>query len=157
MLLWCHLETHTCRSMCILTVRTPPSNHHNSYMITQLVWFLADERRAYISGFTGSAGTALITQDAALLWTDGRYFLQAEEELGAEWSLMRALQPGVPSLEAWLAAELPVGATVGIDPMVHSVDDAKKLTDALAPSRNLCSLEVRSPAHRGCSLLFTSS
>ena len=57
------------------------------------------ERRAFISGFTGSAGTALITADAALLWTDGRYFLQAEQELGADWTLMRSLTYATLSLE----------------------------------------------------------
>eukprot|EP00803_Ostreobium_quekettii_P005493 evm.model.scf_1.17 EVM.evm.TU.scf_1.17 scf_1:325189-331774(+) len=47
------------------------------------------KRRAFISGFTGSAGTAVITTSEAALWTDGRYFLQAERELGPEWTLMR--------------------------------------------------------------------
>lgn len=56
------------------------------------------DRRAFVSGFTGSAGTALVTPDRALLWTDGRYFLQAERELGSEWSLMRAGEPEVPTL-----------------------------------------------------------
>ena len=63
------------------------------------------ERRMFVSGFTGSAGTALITSDAALLWTDGRYFLQAEQELGAEWTLMRGGQPGVPEPKAWITGE----------------------------------------------------
>jgi Xaa-Pro aminopeptidase len=90
------------------------------------------ERRAFISSFTGSAGTALVTAADANLWTDGRYFLQAEQELGPEWTLMRSLQPGVPSLEEWLAENLPDGAVVGIDPLVHSVDDASKLETALS-------------------------
>ena len=64
----------------------------------------AYDRRAFISGFTGSAGTAVVTADAALLWTDGRYFLQAEQELSPHWTLMRQLQPGVPTIEAWLAS-----------------------------------------------------
>jgi len=89
------------------------------------------ERRAFISSFTGSAGTALVTPDAALLWTDGRYFLQATQELSSDWTLMRSLQPNVPSLEEWLAANLPDKAVLGIDPNVHSVDEAKKLEDAL--------------------------
>ena len=63
------------------------------------------ERRMFISGFTGSAGTALITNDAALLWTDGRYFLQAEQELGPEWTLMRGGQPGVPEPKAWITGK----------------------------------------------------
>ena len=89
------------------------------------------ERRAFISDFTGSAGTALITEDAALLWTDGRYFLQAEQELGEDWTLMRMMQPDVPTLEQWVAANLPDGARVGIDPYVHSVDEATSLDAAL--------------------------
>jgi Xaa-Pro aminopeptidase len=48
------------------------------------------KRREWISRFTGSAGSALVTTDQALLWTDGRYFLQAEQELPAGWTLMRA-------------------------------------------------------------------
>jgi Xaa-Pro aminopeptidase len=64
------------------------------------------ERRMFISGFTGSAGTALVTHDEALLWTDGRYFLQAEQELGPEWTLMRGGQPGVPEPSKWLADKM---------------------------------------------------
>ena len=56
------------------------------------------ERRAFISGFTGSAGTVLVTREEALLWTDGRYFLQAEKELSGEWTLMRMNQEAVPTL-----------------------------------------------------------
>lgn len=63
------------------------------------------DRRAFVSGFTGSAGTALVTPDRALLWTDGRYFLQAEAELGAEWSLMRAGEPDVPTLHQCAARD----------------------------------------------------
>lgn len=59
----------------------------------------ANKRRQFISGFTGSNGTALVTSDKALLWTDGRYFLQAEQELSAEWTLMKSEEPGVPTIE----------------------------------------------------------
>lgn len=48
-----------------------------------------DQRRAYISGFTGSAGTAVITETHACLWTDGRYFNQAEKQLDSNWTLMK--------------------------------------------------------------------
>lgn len=48
-----------------------------------------DERRAFITGFTGSAGVALITQTEALLWTDGRYFIQAEQQLDENWTQMK--------------------------------------------------------------------
>ena len=90
------------------------------------------ERRAFISSFTGSAGTVLVTSDSALLWTDGRYFLQAEEELGPEWTLMRDGQPGVPKLAAYLASELPEGAALGIDPFLHSLKEAEGIREALA-------------------------
>lgn len=59
--------------------------------------------REYVSGFTGSAGTLLVTEEEAMLWTDGRYFLQAERQLdGSGISLMKAGQPGVPSIAAYL-------------------------------------------------------
>lgn len=48
-----------------------------------------DQRRAYISGFTGSAGTAVVTENEACMWTDGRYFLQASEEMDKDWTLMK--------------------------------------------------------------------
>lgn len=84
-------------------------------------------RREFISGFTGSAGTALVTASEALLWTDGRYFLQAEMELSDAWTLMKAAQPGVPDLGTWLADAMPEGSVVGLDPLVHSA----KAVDAL--------------------------
>jgi len=49
----------------------------------------SDGRRAFITGFTGSAGVALITQNEALLWTDGRYFIQAQQQLDENWTLMK--------------------------------------------------------------------
>ena len=98
------------------------------------------ERRAFISDFTGSAGTAVITADEALLWTDGRYFLQAGQELGSEWTLMKALNPAVPSLESWLAEHLSDGSRVGIDPYVHSVDEATNIEKALTASKRELSL-----------------
>ena len=106
----------------------------------------AYERRAFISGFTGSAGTAVVTADAALLWTDGRYFLQAEQELGPEWTLMKSGQPGVPTLEEWLATNLADGGRCGIDPFVHSVEEAGKLKQALeGAARNLSLTPLSGP------------
>ena len=57
-----------------------------------------DARRTYISGFDGSAGTAVICTDSAALWTDGRYFLQAEQQLGPDWTLMRHGTPTCPEV-----------------------------------------------------------
>ena len=72
---------------------------------------------------TGLAGTVCVTADDALLWTDGRYFLQAESELGPGWTLMRSRQAGVPALEVWLAERLPeVGVVTGGDRPVCPFD-----------------------------------
>ncbi|CAI7793399.1 unnamed protein product [Closterium sp. NIES-54] len=95
------------------------------------------ERRAFISGFTGSAGTAVVTRERALLWTDGRYFLQAEQQLPPGWDLMRAGMPGVPSVADWLAEALPAGSRVGVDPFVHSADNVRGLADTLAASSSV--------------------
>jgi Xaa-Pro aminopeptidase len=88
----------------------------------------ADERRAFISGFTGSAGTVVITATQALLWTDARYFLQAEAQLGinasdskSEWTLMKMYQPGTPDLDSWVANHL-AGKKVGIDAALLPAD-----------------------------------
>ncbi|XP_060570023.1 xaa-Pro aminopeptidase 1-like isoform X2 [Ruditapes philippinarum] len=65
-----------------------------------------DQRRAFISGFDGSMGTAVITATHAALWTRGKYFLQAETQLGCDWILMREREPGVPTIEEWLGEQL---------------------------------------------------
>ncbi|XP_052194624.1 aminopeptidase P2 isoform X11 [Diospyros lotus] len=85
--------------------------------------FIAENymRRAYISGFTGSAGTAVVTKDKAALWTDGRYFLQAEKQLSSSWILMRAGNLGVPTTSEWLNNVLASGCKVGIDPRGNDV------------------------------------
>lgn len=72
--------------------------------------------REFFSGFTGSAGTLAVLREEAYLWTDGRYFLQAERQLaGSGITLMRAGQPGVPVLSALLAEQLPEGGALGFD------------------------------------------
>ncbi len=89
--------------------------------------------RKWLSGFTGSAGTLVVTADRALLWTDSRYFLQAAQELeGSDIELMKDGLPETPSIEAWLCKELPAGATVGVDGMVYSATALKQLATALA-------------------------
>ncbi len=105
----------------------------------------SDMRRQFISDFTGSAGTALILQGQALLWTDGRYFLQATAQLSDEWTLMKSGEPGVLEVNPWLEANLVSGQTVGMDAFLMSALEAKRLTDALAAKvhdvdtiRNLC-------------------
>ncbi|RYH11079.1 hypothetical protein EON65_38960, partial [archaeon] len=75
----------------------------------------ADMRRAFVSNFTGSAGTAVVTQDKALLWTDGRYFLQAEQQLTSDWTLMKSGNPGVPDMNKWILDNFTAGQVVGVD------------------------------------------
>ena len=88
--------------------------------------------RAYLSGFTGSAGTLVVLPDRAALWTDGRYFLQAAEQLtGSTIELMRMGQPGVPAIGAFLAQHLPEGGVLGFDGRTVSSCFAGTLEKAL--------------------------
>jgi len=101
-----------------------------------------DKRRAFISNFSGSAGTAVVTANEALLWTDGRYFLQAEQELPEGWTLMKDGMPDVPRTDAWLVKNLPTGATIGLDAFVTSISRLKSLNELLKdnPSKKLVGL-----------------
>ena len=91
------------------------------------------ETRKWISGFTGSAGTAVITLDDAGLWTDSRYFLQAEEQLeGTGIRLFKDRLPETPSIDEWLGSILKKGDKVGIDGWVNSHQEAHALRNALA-------------------------
>ncbi|KAE8010202.1 hypothetical protein FH972_006592 [Carpinus fangiana] len=105
----------------------PSQDAHQSEFIAECYM-----RRAYISGFTGSAGTAVVTKDKAALWTDGRYFLQAEKQLSSSWILMRAGNLGVPTTSEWLNDVLAPGGRVGIDPFLFSSDAAEELKEAIA-------------------------
>jgi len=90
-----------------------------------------DGRRQWLSSFSGSAGTAIVLEDSALLWTDGRYFLQASTELSEEWTLMRSGDPGVLEMEAWLTKNLCAGSVVGVDGSLISAEQASSLSAAL--------------------------
>ncbi|WP_107837940.1 aminopeptidase P family protein [Metasolibacillus meyeri] len=84
--------------------------------------------RQWVSGFTGSAGTVVITLEDAGLWTDGRYYIQAEKQLeGSGIRLFRMMDPGVPFYTEWLADVLKKGSTVGFDGNVFSINMVKKL------------------------------
>lgn len=79
--------------------------------------------RQWISGFTGSAGTAVITLEDAGLWTDGRYYIQAEKQLeGSGMRLFKAAEPETPSFAEWLGDVLKKESSVGFDGTVFSVD-----------------------------------
>ena len=89
--------------------------------------------REYLSGFTGSAGALAVLPDRAALWTDGRYFLQAERQLeGSGIELMRAGQPDVPTLSAFLAQHLPEGGVLGFDGRTVSTRLYRTLEEALS-------------------------
>ncbi|MEZ3590280.1 MAG: aminopeptidase P family protein [Muribaculaceae bacterium] len=88
--------------------------------------------RRWLSGFTGSAGTLVITPDEALLWTDSRYFLQADRQLeGTGITLMKDGLTSTPSIEDYLISRLPSGSTVGVDGMLLSVQADKGLRETL--------------------------
>lgn len=100
--------------------------------------YVADhwQGRAWISGFNGSAGTAVVTMYSAALWTDSRYFIAAEEQLrGTEFQLMKLKVEGTPTISDWIASELSQNEDecreVGLDGMVNSYNDTMALISDL--------------------------
>ena len=103
----------------------PTADFHQSEYVGE--YFKA---RKYITGFSGSAGTAVITKDEARLWTDGRYFIQAAKQLeNTTVELMKMGEPGVPELTAYLADILKPGDTLGFDGRVVSVGEGQEYAD----------------------------
>ncbi|KAA0036249.1 hypothetical protein IC582_018407 [Cucumis melo] len=103
----------------------PSEDYHQSEYVSA-----RDKRREFVSGFTGSTGLALVTQREALLWTDGRYFLQAIQQLSDQWKLMRMGED--PPVDLWMADNLPADAAVGVDPWCVSVDTAQRWIHAFS-------------------------
>ncbi|HOW51688.1 MAG TPA: aminopeptidase P family protein [bacterium] len=94
------------------------------------------QARAWLSGFSGSAGTLVVTKEKAGLWTDSRYFLQAEQQLaGSGITLFKMGLPETPAHTAWLAAELAEAAVVGLDAAVMSINAVRGLEKALAAKK----------------------
>ncbi len=90
------------------------------------------ELRAWLTGFRGSAGTAVVTSDRAGLWTDSRYHLEAEESLeGTPVELFKSGEPDVPEHDAWLAATLSPGQRVGVCGAVISVEEFRRIAQRL--------------------------
>ena len=88
--------------------------------------------REWISGFNGSAGTAVVTLHSAALWTDSRYFIAAAQQLeGTEFQLMRERIDGTPTIAEWLGQECGPGAEVALDGMCSSASAVKELIDEL--------------------------
>ena len=99
--------------------------HHGEYVPDH--W----KGREWISGFNGSAGTAVVTMNSAALWTDSRYFIAAEEQLkGTEFQLMKLKMPDTPTIPKWLGREvMSMSSTeIGIDGMVNSVSFVEDLS-----------------------------
>lgn len=106
----------------------PTNDFHGSEYVGEYF-----KTRSFISGFTGSAGTVVVTKDTAGLWTDGRYFLQAEEQLqGTTIELYKSLEPGVPTIFEFLNKELNDSCKIGFDGRVVSVDFVEELKNKLS-------------------------
>ena len=100
--------------------------HHSEY--PPEYW----KTREWISGFNGSAGTAVVTSDDAALWTDSRYFIAAEEQLkDTPFRLMKERLEGTPSVTQWLAEVLPPGSAVGMDAWTNSADEIRTVREEL--------------------------
>lgn len=103
-------------------------NHQSEYVGEHF------KARAFMTGFTGSAGTAVITKTEAGLWTDGRYFIQAANQLeGSGVTLFKMGQPDVPTLEDYIADVIPEGGTLGFDGRVVAMGEGQALMSALLP------------------------
>ena len=113
----------------------PSSDPHNSEYVADH-WKI----REWISGFSGSAGTAVVTLEHAALWTDSRYFIAAEKKLdGTDIQLMRLRVEGTPSVSEWLASELSTyeKAVVGLDGNVNSFAEVAAMEQELATKGNI--------------------
>ncbi|PAB60065.1 aminopeptidase P family protein [Anaeromicrobium sediminis] len=106
----------------------PSSDSHQSEYVGDYF-----KSREFISGFTGSAGTAVVTEDEAGLWTDGRYFIQAEKQLeGSGVKLFKMGEEGVPTTDEYLYASIPTGGTLGFDGRLISAKEGVNLENKLA-------------------------
>lgn len=104
----------------------PTSDFHETEYVSE--YFAA---RKYMSGFTGSAGVLVVLLDKAGLWTDGRYFIQAANQLaGSGIDLMKQGQEDTPSIEEYIVSNLTQGSVVGFDGRVMNVNDANKYKQA---------------------------
>lgn len=107
----------------------PSEDSHASEYIAS-----CDGRREFISGFSGSAGCAVVTQDKAALATDGRYFNQAQKQLNDSWTLLKQGLLDVPTWQEWTANQAEGNKTVGVDPTLISAPDARKLSEKIKAS-----------------------
>ncbi|KAF9788041.1 Creatinase/aminopeptidase [Thelephora terrestris] len=104
----------------------PSEDQHSSEYLAN-----CDKRRAFISGFDGSAGCAVVTKEHAYLFTDGRYFLQAEQQLDDNWTLMKQGLRDVPTWQEFVSKRLETESRVGIDPTLIPASDAESVKKSL--------------------------
>ncbi|XP_041111843.1 xaa-Pro aminopeptidase 2 isoform X2 [Polyodon spathula] len=103
-----------------------PTHNVSAYIIpatdAHLSEYIAvrDKRLTWITGFTGTAGTVVVTNTKAVLWTDSRYWIQAERQVDCNWVLIR--DSYVSSIVDWLIREIPEGEQIGVDPFLFSID-----------------------------------
>ncbi len=117
------------RNMAALIV--PSCDPHQSEAVSSR-W----QARQWVSGFTGSAGSLVITARQAVLWVDGRYFIQAEQELrGSGIRLLKGREPGVPTVNEWILAHLKKGQAVVCDGTLFSVEAAREMEKAFSPKQ----------------------
>ncbi|XP_026530513.1 xaa-Pro aminopeptidase 2 [Notechis scutatus] len=105
-----HMRTHDLSAYIV-----PTTDAHLSEYIAE-----RDKRLTWMSGFSGSSGTGVITLQKAVLFTDSRYWIQAERQMDCNWELQKSAW--VTSIGQWLLNEVPAGETVGLDPFLFSVD-----------------------------------
>lgn len=135
----------------------PSGDAHQSEYIAE-----CDRRREFISGFTGSAGTAVITDTAAAVWTDGRYYLQASQQMDDNWMLMKQGIPSTLTEAKWLSKTLNIGSVVGVDPYLVEAEVWRDLTrelqgaghSVIPVARNLIDLLWDDRPERPCKPVF---
>uniref|UniRef100_A0A8C3GD95 Xaa-Pro aminopeptidase 2 n=1 Tax=Cairina moschata TaxID=8855 RepID=A0A8C3GD95_CAIMO len=114
----------------------PSTDAHMSEYIAE-----RDSRLGWLTGFTGSAGTVVVTLDRAALWTDSRYWTQAERQLDCNWELQRTTW--IKSIGQWILEWVPAGGNVSLDPFLFSIDTWNSYSQALQGSgRALVPLET---------------
>lgn len=118
-------SSHASPLLTTLLVVPTEDSHASEYIAA------CDARRHYITGFSGSAGCAVVTHDKAALATDGRYFNQAAKQLDENWLLLKQGLQDVPTWQEWSAEQSEGGKVVGVDPTVISAPDARKLGEKI--------------------------
>lgn len=116
------------RQLGVDAMLIPSGDSHQSEYVAE-----ADKRRRWIGGFTGSSGFAVVTLDKAAMWTDGRYFLQAEDELDCNWLFMKGEEHDDLAWTEWLGLELSANSKVGADPTLTGASTWIKWEEDMQP------------------------